>query len=231
MKIEVWSDVVCPFCYIGKVRLENALKEIDPKLVDLIEWKSFQLDPNAEMHAGKPLNQYLSESKGISIEEASKMSEYVAERGVEEDIHFQFDKAIVANTKKAHLLLHLAKESGMQNAMKERFMRAYFLEGMDLNRDEVLLDLANEVGLDSNKAKAALESEELAYDFKSDIQEAGQLGVRGVPFFVFNRKFAISGAQPMETFRGAVQKALEESNIEVVNSEEGDSCSVDDPNC
>ncbi|TNE31218.1 MAG: DsbA family oxidoreductase [Bacteroidetes bacterium] len=231
MKIEVWSDVVCPFCYIGKVRLENALKEIDPKLVDLIEWKSFQLDPNAEMHAGKPLNQYLSESKGISMEEAAKLSDYVSEKGLEDDIHFQFDKAIVANTKKAHLLLHLAKDSGNQNRLKERLMRAYFLEGKDLNREEVLLELAEEVGLDAAKSKEALQSEELAYDFKSDIQEAGQLGVRGVPFFVFNRKFAVSGAQPMETFRGAVQKAMKESNIEIVNQQDGDACSVDDPNC
>lgn len=230
MKIEVWSDVVCPFCYVGKKTLEQALNDLGVNAD--VEWKSFQLDPYVQQVSGKSLHTYLAESKGISIEQARQMGEHVALRGQEVNIDFNFDRAIVAHTEKAHLLLHYAKSVGLQNEVKEFLMHSYFTEGKDLNDTEFLLEAAEVCGLNRAKAGEALESGFGKEAFQKDIQEAGQIGIRGVPFFVFDRKYAISGAQPLETFKSTIRQIAAETGSPVVVSDNiGDSCDVSGENC
>lgn len=236
MKIEIWSDVVCPFCYIGKRHLEIALR--DAQLIDQVEveWKSFQLDPNADAYVGQHLHDYLAESKGMSREQAAELSAQVAERGAAVGIDFNFDQAIVANTRLAHHLLHLAKKEGEGNAyvMKERLFKAYFTEGMNLNEKSTLLSLGKEMGLEERTMLSYLDSAEADEAFHSDLSVARQFGIRGVPFFVFNRKYAVSGAQPVQSFIDVLRKVAEEENAapEIIGngSTEG-SCSIDDAQC
>lgn len=234
MKIEIWSDVVCPFCYIGKRHLEIALRDSD-MLSDVdIEWKSFQLDPGADAYVGMHLHDYLSKSKGITLEQAQQMSAGVEERGSAVGIDFKFDNAIVANTRLAHHLLHFAKAKGIQYEMKERLFKAYFIEGKDMNSKDVLLELAVEMGLDSDGAFSFIGSDEADQHFREDLGWAQQFGIRGVPFFVFNRKYALSGAQPISTFIEVLEKVKSEEVDQpevLTSSTEGESCSTDDPNC
>lgn len=234
MNIEIWSDVVCPFCYIGKRHLEIALR--DSGLADQvsIEWKSYQLDPGADAHVGKSLHAYLSESKGMTLEQAQQMSTGVSERGSAVGIDFNFEKAIVANTRLAHHLLHFSKTKGIQYEMKERLFKAYFIEGQDMNSEEVLADLALEMGLNRDEVLAYLGTTEADKAFHEDLQWAQQFGIRGVPFFVFNRKYALSGAQPISTFIEVLEKVKAEETVqpEIVNEASSDaSCDVDNPNC
>ncbi len=224
MQIEIWSDVVCPFCYIGKRHLEQAIADL--KMEDEVEitWKSFQLDPSAQPREGLTLKKYLSESKGMSMDQVEQMTTGVVDRAAAVGLKFNFDEAIVANTIDAHRLLHLASEKGKQGEMKERLLLAYFTENKNLNDKEQLADLAMEVGLDRNEALRVLTTNAYASEFRKDVQEARQIGIQGVPFFVINRKYVVSGAQPIDTFK----QALQQVNTEM---QEDASCAVDGQNC
>ncbi|NVK26620.1 MAG: DsbA family oxidoreductase [Flavobacteriia bacterium] len=229
MKIEIWSDVVCPFCYIGKRHLEIALKNTGLQDEVEIEWKSFQLDPHARPSEGQTLYDYLSQSKGMSPDQVKSMTNQVVERASAVGLDFDFDKAIVANTEKAHFIIHYAKEKGLQNEMKERFLKAYFTEGKDLNDEETLVNLAHEIGLDREGALSALTADKSALGFRQDIQLARDFRVSGVPFFVIDRKYAVSGAQPISTFENVLKEVASKSVP--VQEDNSDSCSVNDPNC
>lgn len=208
MKIEIWSDIMCPFCYIGKRHLEAALSQFPDEPFE-IEWKSFQLDPTIVPQPDKNVYEYLAERKGISVEESKQMHAGVVARAAEVGLDYHFEKAVISNSFDAHRLIQLAKTKGLGDTMEETFFKAYFTEGRNLNDRNTLMELGVSVGLNALDIKDVLENEsEFASAVKNDISEAQQIGVRGVPFFVFDRKYAISGAQPIEHFEQTIKEVL-----------------------
>lgn len=206
MKIEIWSDIMCPFCYIGKRQLETALAEF-PNGKFEIEWKSFQLDPTITPQSGKDVYTFLAERKGISVEQSIEMHKGVVERAKSVGLDYHFDKAIISNSLTSHRIIQLAKTKKLGDQMEEVFFKAYFTEGRDLNDSETLIELAVKAGLDSNEVEEVIENESLFLkDVKADISEAQEIGVQGVPFFVFDRKYAVSGAQPVEAFVNTIRE-------------------------
>lgn len=208
MKIEIWSDILCPFCYIGKRHLEAALKDFSGKDNVEIQWRSFQLDPEQETRPGMDVFSYLAERKGISKAQSEAMHTQVTQMAARAGLEYHFEKAVVANSFDAHRLLQYAKTQGQGDAMKERLLAAYFCEGQNIADFTVLADLAKDAGLDRAAALAVLNNhEEYAQAVRADIQEAQALGISGVPFFVIDRKYAVSGAQPVEVFLRALEGA------------------------
>ena len=214
MEVEIWSDIMCPFCYIGKRKFENALSQFADKEDIKVIWKSYQLSPNHVTDLTLNNYQYLANHKGISIEEAKQMSDYVADRAVEVGLKYDFDKVILANSFKAHCLSHLAKKHGFQNEIEEVLFRAYFTEGKNIDDNATLMQLGIEIGLDENEISNVLENGIYGDEVRKDIYEAQQVGVRGVPFFVFDRKYAVSGAQESATFLKTIEKSHSEWRIE-----------------
>lgn len=210
MKVEIWSDVMCPFCYIGKRKFEAALSKFEGKENVQVEWKSFQLNPSLKTDAGKNINAYLAEIKGWTIEQAKEMNARVAAMAKEAGLNYDFDKVIVANSFDAHRLVQYAKRKNLGDAMEEALFKAYFVEGKDTSDHATLISLAQKAGLDKEETKRILASGIFSDEVEEDIEQAAQLGVRGVPFFVFDRKYAVSGAQPVEVFLQTMQKAAEQ---------------------
>ena len=231
MKIEIWSDVVCPFCYIGKRKLEKAMAKFPQQEAIEIEWKSFQLNPDLKTNPSISTLEYLAESKGWSLEQAREISSQVAGMAESEGLTFNFEKAVVANTKNAHRLIHLAKVSGKGGEMKERLLKAYFTEGLNIDDSETLIALGKEIGLEEESIKKLLESNLYEDAVDQDIYESRLIGVKGVPFFVLDRKFGISGAQPDEVFTQTLEKAWtefakENPQLEMVG-DSADSCEIE----
>jgi predicted DsbA family dithiol-disulfide isomerase len=210
IQVEIWSDIMCPFCYIGKRKFETALSQFEGRDDIEITWKSYQLSPNMVTDSSKNINQYLAEHKGISLQEAARMNAYVTDMAAKEGLTYNFDKTVVANSFQAHQFAHFAKQYGKQDEAEEKLFLAYFTEGKNMDDDAVLIQLAAEFGLDTEALKAALENETYADEVLADIKEAEQIGVRGVPFFAFDRKFAVSGAQDSKVFLQTLEKAHEE---------------------
>lgn len=207
MRIEIWSDILCPFCYIGKRHLEAALKDFSGKDSVEIQWRSFQLDPEQETRPGMDVFSYLAERKGISKAQSEAMHTQVTQMAARAGLEYHFEKAVVANSFDAHRLLQYAKTLGLGDAMKERLFRAYFCEGGNIADANALADLAKDVGLDRAAALAVLQDKRFSAEVEADIREAQTLGITGVPFFVIDRKYAVSGAQPVEVFLRALQGA------------------------
>ncbi|PBJ10078.1 DsbA family protein [Flavobacterium sp. ACN6] len=208
MKIEIWSDIMCPFCYIGKRQLESALESF-PNNDFEIEWKSFQLDPTITSEPDKDVYTFLAERKGMSIEQSKEMHKGVSERAKSVGLDYNFDKAIISNSLNAHRIIQLAKTKNLGDEMEEIFFKAYFTDGEDLNNGLTLIKLGTKAGLEENEIRELLESEDLfVKEVQSDIKEAGEIGVQGVPFFVFDRKYAVSGAQPVDAFVQTIQEVL-----------------------
>ena len=214
MKVEIWSDIMCPFCYIGKRKFEQALENFEGKENVQVEWKSFLLDPNLKSEKGKNIHDMLAEKKGWTKDYAQRMNNQVAGMAKEVGLNYQFDKVVPANTFTAHRLAHLAAKHGLQDKMEEKLFHAYFTDGTDIGNIDALVELAVEVGLDEQEVRKVLLSDEFAEDVKSDAYEGEQLGVRGVPFFVLDRKYALSGAQPQEVFLEALDTAWNEHKKE-----------------
>jgi predicted DsbA family dithiol-disulfide isomerase len=210
MKIEIWSDVVCPFCYIGKRRLEKALEGFAAKEKVTLEWKSFQLDPELDNSEGLSVHAYLGKRKGGTTADGKRMNDAMAAMAKEVGLHYDFDNAIINNTLSAHRLLHFAKEKGLQNELKERIFKAYYTEGKDVADYDTLVQLATGVGLPADEAGKVLEENSYAGDVRQDQHQAYQIGVQGVPFFVFNNKYAVSGAQSSDVFAQVLEKVWEE---------------------
>ncbi len=231
MEIEIWSDVVCPFCYIGKRKFENALSQFADKEDINVTWKSFQLSPNLVTDLNLSNNEFLAKHKGISIEEAKQMSDYVTERAEEVGLHYYFDKVVLANSFKAHCLSHLAKKHGLQNEIEEKLFQAYFTDGKNIDDNATLIEIGNEIGLESDEIIDVLENGIYGEDVRKDIYEAQQVGVRGVPFFVFDRKYAVSGAQESATFLKTIEKSHSEWRIENPKNQleivDGEVCQID----
>ncbi len=231
MKIEIWSDVICPFCYIGKRNLETALEQFaDQKNIDIV-WKSFQLDPTIPEIANESHTEYLVKRKGMPAEQVQGMLANVTEMAKNVGLDYHLDKSVVVNSLKAHQLIQFAKSKKLGNEAEERLFKAFFTEGKNIADTETLVQLGKDFGLDESEIKANLENEKFKYEIAQDIQEAQNIGVTGVPFFVFDRKYAISGAQPTEIFLETLSKSFNEwrktnpeTKLEVT---EGNSCSVD----
>ena len=198
---------MCPFCYIGKRKFEHALSQFPHKERVNVVWKSFQLNPDLQTQPNKTLHQYLAETKGMSLAESHRMTDHVAAMASEVGLTFHFDKAVVASSQDAHRLIQLAKQNGLGDAIEERLFQAYFTEGRDTSNHDTLLELGTDVGLDAEAVQHLLKTDQYAEAVAQDVCEAQQVGVRGVPFFVLNRQYAISGAQQPETFLGALNTA------------------------
>jgi len=211
MDVEIWSDVMCPFCYIGKRKFEEALSQFPHKDQINVVWRSFQLNPAMKTDPSKNINEYLAEAKGWSIDQARQMNDRVTAMAQEVGLSYDFDRAIVANSFDAHRLIQLAKTKGLGDAAEERLFRAYFTEGQNTADHATLLALGTDIGLDPTDVQAVLASNAFADDVNRDIYEAQQVGARGVPFFVLNRRYAVSGAQAPETFLGALNTAWAET--------------------
>ena len=207
MQVEIWSDIMCPFCYIGKRKFEAALEKFPNKNEVEIIWKSYQLDPNIKEQPGKDIYSYLAEAKGQSLEWSKKMHENVVNMAKSVGLEYNFDKAVIANSFDAHRVIQLAKKHGLGDAIEERLFKAYFTEGKNFADHETLAAIGEEVGLDRKEILSLLNSNDLADNVHSDIEEGMRLGLRGVPFFVFNRKIGVSGAQDSEIFLQALEEA------------------------
>lgn len=210
MKVEIWSDVMCPFCYIGKRRFEAALQQFPEKDKVQVEWKSFQLDPALVKVTGQSIHEYLAERKGMSIEQAKELNDQVSQMAAEAGLQYNFDKAVVANSFDAHRFSHFASARGKGDAAEEALFHAYFTQGQDISDKDTLVELGTAIGLDAGELRSALNGNAYADEVRKDIEVAAQLGARGVPFFVLDRKYAVSGAQPERTFISALNQAYTE---------------------
>ncbi|WP_433629942.1 DsbA family oxidoreductase [Chryseobacterium cucumeris] len=229
MKIEIWSDVMCPFCYIGKNNFEQALNKLPFKDEVEVEWKSFQLDPTLDPNKTQDTIQYFREKKGVAEPQAAQMLGQVTQMGKGAGIDFNFGKTLITNTFSAHKLLHLAKKHNKSNEMEETLFIAHFIDGKNVGDIEVLVDLAESLGIDKEEARQAVTTDQLDYEVNQDIQEARNNGISGVPFFVLNGKYAVSGAQPAEVFENALQQTYKEtvSPFKDLSGENGASCDAD----
>ncbi len=210
MKIEIWSDIMCPFCYIGKRRFEKSLENTALKDKVDIEWKSFQLNPDLQTDTSIRIDDYLSQHKGMPLAQAQALNAQVTQMAAQEGLVYNFDKSIVANSFKAHVLTHFAKQFGKQDEVEELLFQSYFTEGKNIDDIEVLKDIAERLAIDANSFEKAVVEGSIEDEVKMDMHEARQIGVQGVPFFVYDRKYAVSGAQPLELFEQTLQQAVEE---------------------
>jgi len=232
MKIEVWSDFVCPFCYIGKRRLEEALASFPYRENVEVVFRSFELDPNAKKETPFNIHEMIAQKYGISVEEAKRANADIGKQAEALGLTFRFETMKPTNTFDAHRLAQYAKEKGKLDEVVERLFYAYFTESKRISDRNVLLELAEAAGLDRKEAEAVLDDGRYAEQVRHEEAIAAQLGVRGVPFFVLNQKYAISGAQPVEVFRQALEKVwTEEQQSSSLQSlaEEGKTCT--DENC
>ncbi len=212
MDIEIWSDIMCPFCYIGKRHLEAALKQFDHADEVKIQWHSFQLDPSLPKPSSSlSVYEYLAERKGMSLEQSMAIHENVLKMAEAAGLHYRFDRAIVANSFDAHRLIQLAKTKDKSDEIEERLFRAYFMEGKDLCDNDTLVALGKEVGLEESELQDLVNGDAFTDEVKKDIWDAQQVGARGVPFFVFDMRYAMSGAQPVELFLSTLVKVWEEA--------------------
>ena len=230
MKVDIWSDKRCQFCLIGKRNFEKALQEFSQNDKIEVNWHSFQLDPNMKTDLTKNHYEYLSEVKGFPMAQIMQMHENLIQSGKNAGIDFNFDDVKVSNSFKSQMLVQLAKEKGKATEMEELLFEAYFKSGKDIDDVEVLSEIGNKIGFSNEEIQNAVNFEQLSDLVNNDISEASNLGIRGVPFFVFNQKYAISGAQPTHLFSEVLEKSwseFSESNSELKIIEEGDSCDVD----
>lgn len=212
MKVDVWSDFVCPFCYIGKRRFEEALEKFPYKNDVTVEYKSYELDPSAEKNPNKNFHELLADKFGMSIEEAKTKNETIRKQAAEAGLIYNFHAMQHTNTFDAHRVAKYAAGQGKGNEITERFLKAYFTESKHIGDHTTLIALAVEVGLDLNEVTTFLPENDYASHVRADEKQARQIGVQGVPFFVFNEKYAVSGAQPPEVFLGVFEKVWKEEN-------------------
>ena len=226
MHVEIWSDIACPWCYVGKRRFEAALERFEQREDVQVTWRSFELDPSAPPDRGVDSTTHLAEKYGVGREEAVAMHARMAETAAAEGLEFRFDRTRGGNTFDAHRVLHLAAEHDLQDAMKERIMRAYLTEGELISDHTVLERLAGEVGLAAGEARDVLASKRYAAEVREDERVAAGLGIHAVPFFVVDRALGASGAQPPAVLLDLLRRALPaEQPVDVVA--EGSSCGPD----
>lgn len=236
MKIEVWSDFVCPFCYIGKRRLEEALGQFAHKDQVEVEYKSFELDPDAAKDTDKSIHELLASKYGMSVEEAKQTNEGVGQQAASVGLTYNFDTMKSTNTFDAHRLAKFAKTKGKEAEVTEKLLYAYFTESKHIGHHETLAEIAESVGLDRQEALDVL-ADHTAYeaDVRNDQSIARQYGISGVPYFVINQKYAISGAQPTEAFTGALEQIWQEESaapkLQDLSASGADDASCADGSC
>lgn len=224
MNIEIWSDVVCPWCYIGKRRFEKALHQFDGSKQVQIRWRSFELDPGAPRSIEKDMASRLSEKYRISEQQARESMVHITSVAQAEGLDYHLDEAKMTNSFDAHRLIQMASGIGLGSQMKERLLRAYFVESEDISNKDALLRFASEVGLPPDEVSELLSSDALADQVRADESLARELGITGVPFFVFDSKYAVSGAQPSEVFLEVLARVRAEQSVQ--NLADGDDVNV-----
>ena len=226
MHVEIWSDIACPWCYVGKRRFEAALAAYEHRDEVQVTWRSFELDPSAPREREHDGATHLAEKYGTTRDEALAMHARMTETAAAESLEFRFDIARGGNTFDAHRLVHLAASHGLQDAMEERLMRAYLTEGEVIGDPAVLERLAIEVGLPEDEVRDTLATDRYAAEVREDEATARGLGISAVPFFVIDRRFGLAGAQPPEVLGEGLRRAWEaRAPLSVVA--EGDTCGVD----
>jgi predicted DsbA family dithiol-disulfide isomerase len=214
--VEVWSDVVCPWCYVGKRRFEAALSRFAHRDEVEVRWRSFQLDPTTVSATGRAAGpsddhaRVLAAKFGMPLPRAASMLEELSATAAAEGLDLHPEVQVPANTLDAHRVLHLAAERGVQGAVKERLLLAHFTQGEALGDAETLVRLAAEAGLDPEEVREVLAGDRYAAEVRADVAEASALGARGVPFFVVDRRYGVAGAQPTEEFLAVLEQAWSE---------------------
>jgi len=214
LKVDIWSDIACPWCYIGKRKFENGLAQFAGRDNVEVEYHSFELAPDTPVDFDGSEIDFLEKFKGMPAGQLEQMLEHVTNVAAEVGLEYRFDLLKHTNTLRGHQLLHFAKAHGKQREMKERLLKAYFTEGGHVGKIDSLAELAAEVGLDKDEARAALESGQYANDVQEDINQARAYGINGVPFFVFDNKYGVSGAQAAETFTQVLEQVAAERTSE-----------------
>jgi predicted DsbA family dithiol-disulfide isomerase len=208
MKVDIWSDVRCPFCYIGKRKFEAALEQFEHKDQIEVEWHSYELDPNAETAPGISAYEYLADKYGRSKEWAIETHEQVKETAAAVGLDFNFDISVVSNSFDAHRLIQLAKSMGLGDEAEEQLFKAHFTDGVNISDHQSLIEIGTKIGLDKLSVQTTLSSTDFTDEVRYDENAAQTIGIKGVPFFIFNQKLAVSGAQSPETFLGALNQAF-----------------------
>lgn len=231
MKVEIWSDVICPFCYIGKRKFEQAFEQFAGKDDVEIVWKSFQIMPDLQTDPERSVDDVLVDKKRISLEQAKELNGYATQMAKTVGLDYDFDKAIPANTLRAHQFQHLAKSKGKGNEAEEMMFQSYFTDGKNIDDISTLVEIGKKIGLTQEEVKNAFSEKKYADAVQEDIAEAHKIGVTGVPFFVFDRTYGVSWAQDPSVFLQTLEKSHEErkakqpvSKLEVIS---GESCDID----
>lgn len=226
MEIEIWSDIACPWCYVGKRRFEVALAQFEHRDEVTVRWRSFELDPQAPREREGDRAQHLADKYGMSVQQAHAAEQQMTDTAAGEGLDFRFDIARAGNTFDGHRIVHLALEHGLQDAMKERLLRAYLSEGELISDPQTLTCLAVEVGLPEDEVAETLAGERFAQDVRSDEQDAAGLGISAVPTFIVDRAIGGSGAHPPEALLGLLRQGWERRNPSLVVTG-GDACGPD----
>ncbi len=226
MHVEIWSDIACPWCYVGKRRFEAALENFEHRDEVTVTWRSFELDPTAPAERPGNRTEHLARKYRVSVEDARAMEDRMTQAAKGDGLDFRFDIARSGNTFDGHRMLHLAAAHGLQDEMKERVMRAYFTEGELISDHDTLRRLAADVGLPDDEVESVLAGDRFTDEVRADEETAYDFGVAGVPFFVVDRKFAASGAQPPAVLHDLLTQAWD-ARPTVTVAREGDSCGVD----
>ena len=225
MHVEIWSDIVCPWCYVGKRRFEAALARFEHRDEVTVTWRSFELDPSAPRERDVDGATHLARKYGTSRAQAEHMQAQMTEVAAGEGLDFRFDRARAGTTFDAHRLLHLAEAHGRQDAVKERFLRAYLTEGEPIGDPPALQRLAVDAGLPEDEVREVLATDRYADAVREDERTASGLGISAVPFFVVDRAIGASGAQPAELLLELLRRARPEPALEVVA--DGAACGPD----
>ena len=230
MKIDIWSDIRCPFCYIGKKNLEKAMEHFPEREKIEIIWHSFQLDAELVTQPEMDSLQYFSDRKGVSLEKAKEAYENMQQIGLNAGIKFNFEHQKVANTYRGHLLLKLAEEKNIANEAEEALFMAQFIEGKNIDDEAVLIQIGEKLSLKAEDIKAGFASEKFKLGVEKDVKKSRELGISGVPFFVFNDKYGVSGAQPPAVLQQVLEKAWSEfqegdKGLQIIRG--GESCDVE----
>jgi predicted DsbA family dithiol-disulfide isomerase len=234
MRVEIWSDVVCPWCYVGKRNFEAALSRFEHRDDVEVIWRAFELDPSAPAEREGDYVAHLARKYGMSVEQARKMIETMSATGAKAGVALDFDRARPGNSFDAHRLIHLAGQQGVQNAVKERFLRATFTDGEPIGDRDALLRLAVEAGLPQADAASVLANDVFAAEVRAEESLALELGISAVPFFVIDRTFGIPGAQPPDVILGALERAWQKTAHPLESADtaaaapgcDGDACAI-----
>jgi predicted DsbA family dithiol-disulfide isomerase len=226
MNVEIWSDINCPWCYVGKRRFESALSAFDHADEVTVTWRSFELDPSALAETVGDVSERIAAKYGISVEQAREMEASMIATAAGEGLDYRFDIRRSANSFDAHRLIHLANEHGLGDAMKERLLAAHFTEGRLVSDPDELVALASEVGLDADEARAVLASDRFADAVRADEAAAQQIGISGVPTFLVDRRIGVSGAQPPEVLLGLLEQGWAQQSP-VIAGLDGQACGPD----